>query len=97
MQIHHLIHVCLSYFVLVQPEAGVWEAGQREDGDAEALHHGESNQVFTRAVRWFVALTGPLRISLKTLIGSYTGITTTGVVSMLLAGLMLSSLYVIQE
>lgn len=37
------------FIVLAQPEAGVREAGQREDGDAEALHHGESSQLLATA------------------------------------------------
>lgn len=76
--------VCVSFFILVQPETGVWEAGQWEDRNAEALHHGESNQVFTRAVRWFAGLTEPLRNSEKSLMGSCIGITIRGIVSVLL-------------
>lgn len=84
MQINHLICVCVCvsirpFFVLVQPEAGVWEAGQWEDWDAEALHHGEFNQTFTRAVLWFVRLTGH-----SSLMGSYIGVTIRWIVTVLL-------------
>lgn len=43
IQVNHFIHVFVLFLTLMQPEAGVWEAGQWEDWDAEALHHGESS------------------------------------------------------
>lgn len=45
VRVHGCLYVCVHVCVLpLQPETGVWEAGQWEDRDAEALCYGESNQ-----------------------------------------------------